>query len=91
MPRELAALGARVGTQLTLVRLLTGMTAEMDDQVGAVGEHLVAEAATVLLHLSVTSSGRLSQLPVIDNDDLVLIVLIVVVRVTLCGTAHAVR
>ena len=45
---ELAGLGAGVGAELALVRLLPGVGAPVHRQVGAVLEHLAAELAGVL-------------------------------------------
>ena len=49
---QLAALGTRVGTQLTLVGLLSGMRSPMDCQVAAVLEDLATILARVVLALA---------------------------------------
>lgn len=48
VPGELAGLGAGVGAELALVRLLPGVGAPVHRQVGAVLEHLAAILAGVL-------------------------------------------
>ena len=48
VPGELAALGTAVGAQLTLVRLLAGVRAAVDGQVGAVLEHFPTKFACVV-------------------------------------------
>ena len=48
VPGELAGLGAGVGAELALVRLLPGVGAPVHRQVGAVLEHLAAVLAGVL-------------------------------------------
>ena len=40
MPGELTALGARVWAKLAFVRLFPRMRTQMNDQIGAIGEHL---------------------------------------------------
>ena len=48
VPGELAGLGAGVGAELALVRLLPGVGAPVHRQVGAVLEHFPAELAGVV-------------------------------------------